>query len=170
MVDIFLCLCFVFTFYLLTICSQMCSVLQHLSAALQPSSSPPTQPLLTSTLLELNKPPVTSPSQSPFPEDTIGHQYNLEFSKVSSVSLVSLSHSSSKLSGLGDTYKDTSTAALTVSHQTEVWSLSCTLLGGWMIGWVHWKNTNEWLEFFPFLSRCIKNACIIVFSDRKHHW
>ncbi|TKS77440.1 Synaptonemal complex protein 2 [Collichthys lucidus] len=65
--------------------------------SLTQQSSPPrsplalsTLPLMTSTLLELEKPPIPSPPQSPLLEDTT-HNYgcNFDFSKVSSVSLPS---------------------------------------------------------------------------------
>ncbi|KAM6924887.1 synaptonemal complex protein 2 [Xenentodon cancila] len=98
--------------------NKMRPVQPHLSSAPQSFLSPSSQPLLTSTLLELDKPTVTSPPQSPVPEDVVGLECNLEFGKVSSGSLVSLSQSSSKSSGLS--YKDTTTAGLTVSPKTEL--------------------------------------------------
>ncbi|XP_040915914.1 synaptonemal complex protein 2-like [Toxotes jaculatrix] len=78
-----------------------------------------TRPLLTSTLSELEKPSMQSPPQSPFPEDTVNHGCLYGFSKVSSVSQVSLSQSSTKSSALISRVKDSSSAVLTVSHRTE---------------------------------------------------
>ncbi|XP_041802431.1 synaptonemal complex protein 2 [Chelmon rostratus] len=79
-----------------------------------PQSSPPqsplslsTPPLLTSTLLELGKPSMPSPPQSPFTEDTIHSGGHYSFSKVSSVSL---SLSSTKSAELGSRVQDSSTS------------------------------------------------------------
>ncbi|XP_029132895.2 synaptonemal complex protein 2, partial [Labrus bergylta] len=74
------------------------------------------QPLLTSTLLELDKPSMPSPHQSPFTEDAIQQDYYLNFSKVSSVSL---SQSSTKSSVHNKRAKDSPTSALAVSHKRE---------------------------------------------------
>lgn len=76
---------------------QMCVDQQHLSSTPQALLPPSTQALLTSTLLGLDK-PVASASSSPLPEDTVSYSCHLDFSKVSSASLVSLSHSSPKSS------------------------------------------------------------------------
>ncbi|PWA30974.1 hypothetical protein CCH79_00010636, partial [Gambusia affinis] len=80
--------------------AEMCAVQQHLSPARPSLLSPSTQPLLTSTLLELDKPPVPSAPQSPLPGVALPSGCNLDLSKVSSVSLGSLSHSSPKSSVL----------------------------------------------------------------------
>ncbi|XP_029292237.1 synaptonemal complex protein 2 isoform X3 [Cottoperca gobio] len=81
------------------------------------SQSPLSLPLLTSTLLELDKPSMPSPPQSPIPEAPV-HSSHYGFSKMSSVSWVS-SQSSTKSSVLTSTVKDSPIAALAVSHQTE---------------------------------------------------
>ncbi|XP_049921300.1 synaptonemal complex protein 2-like [Epinephelus moara] len=78
-----------------------------------------TRHLLTSTLLELDKPSMPSPPQSPIPEDTTNYGNCHDFSKVSSVSWVSQSQSSSKSSVLSSRVKDSHTAAPAVSHKTE---------------------------------------------------
>ncbi|XP_037540184.1 synaptonemal complex protein 2 [Nematolebias whitei] len=78
--------------------TEMCVDQQHLSSTPQALLPPSTQALLTSTLLELDKPPVASASSSPLPEDTVSYGCHLDFSKVSSASLASLSHSSPKSS------------------------------------------------------------------------
>ncbi|XP_043982155.1 synaptonemal complex protein 2 [Gambusia affinis] len=80
--------------------AEMCAVQQHLSPARPSLLSPSTQPLLTSTLLELDKPAVPSAPQSPLPGVALPSGCNLDLSKVSSVSLGSLSHSSPKSSVL----------------------------------------------------------------------
>ncbi|XP_024862049.1 synaptonemal complex protein 2 isoform X1 [Kryptolebias marmoratus] len=92
---------------------------QHLSSAPRALLSPSTQPLLTSTLLELDKPPVASPSSSPIPEDTVSYSCHLDFSKVSSGSLASLSHSSPKSSVLSPKIKNSSSAPMTESLKSE---------------------------------------------------
>ncbi|XP_027144283.1 synaptonemal complex protein 2 isoform X2 [Larimichthys crocea] len=90
--------------------------------SLTQQSSPPrsplalsTLPLLTSTLLELEKPPIPipSPPQSPLLEDT-AHNYgfNFDFSKVSSVSL-----SSTKSSVFSIRVKDSSAEVLDVEEE-----------------------------------------------------
>ncbi|XP_026222650.1 synaptonemal complex protein 2 isoform X2 [Anabas testudineus] len=73
-----------------------------------------TQPLLTSTLLELDKPSMPSYQQSPLPEDIVNHGLHYGFS-LSAVSQVSLSQSSTKSSGL----KCSPTASLAISHKAE---------------------------------------------------
>ncbi|KAM7404534.1 hypothetical protein PAMP_011876 [Pampus punctatissimus] len=73
------------------------------------------RPLLTSTLLELDKPSMPSPSQSPFPEDTVNRGCHYGFSKVSPLSQVSLSQSSV----LSIKVKDSPTVSLAMSHKTE---------------------------------------------------
>ncbi|KAM4738199.1 LOW QUALITY PROTEIN: synaptonemal complex protein 2 [Anableps anableps] len=99
--------------------AEICAVQQHLSSAPQSLLSPATQPLLTSTLLELDKPPVPSPPQSLFPRDTLPSGCNLDLSKVSSVSLGSLSQSSPKSSVLSQRIKDSSAAVLTMSFKEK---------------------------------------------------
>ncbi|XP_032375632.1 synaptonemal complex protein 2 isoform X3 [Etheostoma spectabile] len=91
---------------------------QHLPSTPRSPLSLSTQPLLTSTLLELDKPSMPSPPQSPLPEDTINHGSHYSFSKVSSVSWLSLSQSSTKSSLLTRRVKD-SPVALAVSHKAE---------------------------------------------------
>ncbi|XP_071331947.1 synaptonemal complex protein 2 isoform X2 [Trachinotus anak] len=94
-------------------------VQQRLSPAPRSPLSLSTLPLLTSTLLDLDKPTMPSPPQSPFPEDTVNDDRLYGFSKVSSVSQVSLSQSSIKSSVLTSRVKDSPSTALTVSHKTE---------------------------------------------------
>ncbi|KAM9350340.1 LOW QUALITY PROTEIN: synaptonemal complex protein 2 [Symphorus nematophorus] len=67
-------------------------------------------PLLTSTVLELDKPAMPSPPQSPVPEDTVHHHY--DFSKLSSVSQDSLSLSSTRSLELSDRVKESPSAVL----------------------------------------------------------
>ncbi|RVE70402.1 hypothetical protein OJAV_G00064020 [Oryzias javanicus] len=62
----------------------------------RPTFYPSTQPLLTSTLLQQKIPPVTSTPQSPYPKDSPGLVCHLDFRKVSTESLDSLSQSSAK--------------------------------------------------------------------------
>ncbi|XP_069382156.1 synaptonemal complex protein 2 [Paralichthys olivaceus] len=76
-----------------------------------------TQPLLTSSFFELEKPSLPSPPQSPFPEDNNSNLYGI--GKVSSVTRVSLSQSSTKSSVLTGRVKESPSAALTVFHKTE---------------------------------------------------
>ncbi|XP_041654666.1 synaptonemal complex protein 2 [Cheilinus undulatus] len=91
------------------------SPVQQHPPSLPPSPlSPSAQPLLTSTLLEMDRPSMPSPPQSPFPEDKQG--CTLSFSKMSSVSL---SQYSIKSSVHSRGVKDSSTSALTVSHDRE---------------------------------------------------
>ncbi|KAK2851247.1 hypothetical protein Q5P01_007523 [Channa striata] len=82
------------------------------------------KPLLTSTLLELDKPSTPSLPQLPFPEDTVNHGSHCGFSKASTGSQVSLSQSSTKSSGLMERVKDSPTAALAVSLKTEITATS----------------------------------------------
>ncbi|CAG6021345.1 unnamed protein product [Menidia menidia] len=96
---------------------ETCAVQQHLPSAPLSPLSPSTQPMLTSTLLELDNGHVTSPPQSPFPEDTVSHGCHLEFSKVSSGSFVSVNHSSTKSSVRIKRVKDSSTAALSLKSE-----------------------------------------------------
>ncbi|KAM6981964.1 synaptonemal complex protein 2 [Tautogolabrus adspersus] len=85
--------------------------------SLPESGLPPSvQPLLTSTLLELDKPSMPSPPQSPFTEDAVQQDCYLSLSKVSSVSL---SQSSTKSSVHTKKTKDSPTSALAVSHKRE---------------------------------------------------
>ncbi|XP_060930612.1 synaptonemal complex protein 2 [Limanda limanda] len=95
---------------------------QCLSPAPQSPSPVFTQPLLTSTFFELDKPSLPSPPQSPFPEDNNSNLYGI--SKVSSISRVSLSQSSTKSSLLTGRVKESPRAALTVCHKTEKTPLS----------------------------------------------
>ncbi|XP_053281245.1 synaptonemal complex protein 2 [Pleuronectes platessa] len=95
---------------------------QCLSPAPQSPSPVFTQPLLTSTFFELDKPSLPSPPQSPFPEDNNNNLYGI--SKVSSISRVSLSQSSTKSSVLTGRVKESPRAALTVFHKTEKTPLS----------------------------------------------
>ncbi|XP_027878082.1 synaptonemal complex protein 2 isoform X1 [Xiphophorus couchianus] len=80
--------------------AEICAVQQHLSPAPPSLLSPSTQPLLTSTLLELDKPSIPSAPRSPVPGVALPSGCYLDLSKVSSVSLGSLSHSSPKSSVL----------------------------------------------------------------------
>ncbi|XP_042347777.1 synaptonemal complex protein 2-like [Plectropomus leopardus] len=77
-----------------------------------------TRPLLTSTLLEQDKPSMPSPPQSPFLDDTINQGSHYGFSKVSSASWVSLSQSS-KSSVLISRVKDSPAPAPAVPHKAE---------------------------------------------------
>ncbi|XP_034446239.1 synaptonemal complex protein 2 isoform X5 [Hippoglossus hippoglossus] len=95
---------------------------QCLSPAPQSPSPVFTQPLLTSTFFELDKPSLPSPPQSPFPEDNNSNLYGI--SKVSSISRVSLSQSSSKSSVLTGRVKESPRRALTVFDKTEKTPLS----------------------------------------------
>ncbi|XP_072223279.1 uncharacterized protein sycp2 [Leuresthes tenuis] len=104
--------------------TEKCAVQQHLPSAPQSPLSLSNQPLLTSTVLELDSVRVTSSPQSPFPEDTVSHGCHLDFSKVSSGSFVSLSQSSTKSSVLSKRIKASSTAALSVSLKSEKTPLS----------------------------------------------
>ncbi|XP_014846919.1 PREDICTED: synaptonemal complex protein 2 [Poecilia mexicana] len=86
--------------------AEILPVQQHLSPVPPSLLSPSTQPLLTSTLLELDKPPVPSAHQSPLPGVALPSGCNLDLSKVSSVSLDSLSQSSPKSSVLSRNTKE----------------------------------------------------------------
>ncbi|XP_029013447.1 synaptonemal complex protein 2 isoform X2 [Betta splendens] len=95
------------------------SPVQHcLSPAPQCPLSLSTQPLLTSTLLELDKPSMPSPLKSPFPKDIANNGNHSSFG-VSAVSQGSLSLSSTKSLGLTKRVKDSPSFALAVSHKTE---------------------------------------------------
>ncbi|KAK5602052.1 hypothetical protein CRENBAI_017232 [Crenichthys baileyi] len=100
--------------------AEICAVQQHLSSAPQSYLSSSTHPLLTSTLLELDKPPVPSPPQSPFPGDTLTNGYHLDLSKVSSVSLGSLSRSSPKSSVLSSNINSTAVLTMSFKEKTPV--------------------------------------------------
>lgn len=104
-----------------SICFQISTIEQHLSSA--PHSPLSTRPLLTSTLLELDKPPLPFPAQSPFPNDTISHGHCCSLSNVSSVSQISLSSSSINSSVLTSKVKDGPTVALALSVKAEVLAL-----------------------------------------------
>uniref|UniRef100_A0AAQ5XNA1 Uncharacterized protein n=1 Tax=Amphiprion ocellaris TaxID=80972 RepID=A0AAQ5XNA1_AMPOC len=99
--------------------AEVCTVKQHLSSAPQSPLSLSTRPLLTSTLLDLDRPPVPSPAQSPFPEESINYAHHSGFSKVSSASLVSLSPSSTKSLIAMSRVKDSPTGSLTEPLKTE---------------------------------------------------
>ncbi|XP_068589399.1 synaptonemal complex protein 2 isoform X3 [Cebidichthys violaceus] len=88
---------------------------QRLPSAPQSPFSLSARHLLTSTLLELDKPSMLSPPQSPFLEVTVNHGSHYSFSKVSSVSWVSSTQSSVLTSGV----KDSPAAALPVSRKKE---------------------------------------------------
>ncbi|XP_030279267.1 synaptonemal complex protein 2 isoform X4 [Sparus aurata] len=95
---------------------------EEMSPIQQPSPLPsplslPTVPLLTSTLLELDKVSLPSPSQSPFPEDTDNHGCHYGFSKISSVSQVSLSLSSTKSSVVSVGVKDSPSAVSSIKAE-----------------------------------------------------
>ncbi|KAK2897784.1 hypothetical protein Q8A73_014164 [Channa argus] len=96
---------------------------QCLSPAAQSPLSLSTQPLLTSTLLELDKPSMPSP-QLPFPEDAANDGSHCGFSKASTVLQDSLSQSSTKSSGLMKRIKYSPTAARAISYKTEKTSSS----------------------------------------------
>ncbi|XP_074537165.1 synaptonemal complex protein 2 [Halichoeres trimaculatus] len=89
---------------------------QEPSPLLQTPLQPSAQPLLTSTLLEQDKPAMPSSPQSPYPEHTVSHSCHFSLSKVSSVSL---SQSSTKSSKHSSRVKNSVTSAFTVSHKTE---------------------------------------------------
>ncbi|XP_074501267.1 synaptonemal complex protein 2 [Sebastes fasciatus] len=76
--------------------AEISPIQQRLPSATQSPLSLSARPLLTSTLLELDKPSMPSPPDSPFPEDTVNHGSRYGYSKVSSASWVSLSLSSTK--------------------------------------------------------------------------
>ncbi|XP_047228681.1 synaptonemal complex protein 2 isoform X4 [Girardinichthys multiradiatus] len=100
--------------------AEICAVQQRLSSAPQSYLSSSTHPLLTSTFLELDKPPVPSPPQSPFPGDTLTNGYHLDLSKVSSVSLGSLSRSSPKSSVLSRNINSTAVLTMSFKEKTPV--------------------------------------------------
>ncbi|XP_076734450.1 synaptonemal complex protein 2 isoform X1 [Maylandia zebra] len=102
--------------------AKISTIEQHLSSA--PHSPLSTRPLLTSTLLELDKPPLPSPALSPFPNDTISHGHCCSLSNVSSVSQISLSSSSINSSVLTRKVKDGPTVALALSVKAEMTPLS----------------------------------------------
>ncbi|XP_054465353.1 synaptonemal complex protein 2 [Anoplopoma fimbria] len=95
--------------------AEISPIKQHLPSASQSPFSLSYRPLLTSTLLELDKPSMPSPPQSPFPEDTVNQGSHYSFSKVSSVSYVS----STQSSVITRRVKDNPTATLAVSHKKE---------------------------------------------------
>ncbi|KAM9855210.1 uncharacterized protein sycp2 [Aulostomus maculatus] len=73
---------------------------QCLFSAPQSPLSLSSHPLLTSTLLELDKPCMPSPPQSPFPDVTVGYDCHYGLTEVSPVSQVSLNQSSAKSSSV----------------------------------------------------------------------
>ncbi|XP_034393537.1 synaptonemal complex protein 2 [Cyclopterus lumpus] len=95
--------------------AEMNPIKERLPSAPQSPFSLSARPLLTSTLLELDKPSIPSPSQSPLPEDTFNHGSHYSFSKVSSVSWVS----STQSSVLTSRVKDSPVAALAVTSTKE---------------------------------------------------
>ncbi|KAJ4934026.1 hypothetical protein JOQ06_006833, partial [Pogonophryne albipinna] len=90
--------------------AEISSIQQSLHSAPPPPLSPSARPLLTSTFLEQEKPPMSSPPQSPIPEVTVSSRY--DFSKMSSVSWVSSQSSTSRVKGSPDD-------SLAVSHKRE---------------------------------------------------
>ncbi|KAI9530932.1 hypothetical protein NQZ68_000423 [Dissostichus eleginoides] len=96
--------------------AEISSIQQSLHSAPPLPLSPSARPLLTSTFLELEKPPMSSPPQSPIPEVTVSSRYG--FSKMSSVSWVS-SQSSTKSSVLTSRVKESPDDSLAVSHKRE---------------------------------------------------
>ncbi|XP_033942241.1 synaptonemal complex protein 2 isoform X2 [Pseudochaenichthys georgianus] len=96
--------------------AEISSIQQSLHSAPPSPLSPSARPLLTSTFLEQEKPPMTSPPQSPIPEVTVSSRYG--FSKMSSVSWVS-SQSSTKSSVLTSRVKESPDDSLAVSHKRE---------------------------------------------------
>ncbi|XP_068454092.1 synaptonemal complex protein 2 isoform X2 [Clinocottus analis] len=93
--------------------AEMNPIKECLPSAPQSPFSLSARPLLTSTLLELEKASNSSPPQSPFPEDNHGSHYSL--SKVSSVSWVA----STQSSVLTSRVKESPAVALAVSHKKE---------------------------------------------------
>ncbi|XP_063745820.1 synaptonemal complex protein 2 [Eleginops maclovinus] len=101
------------------LCAAETSPIQQSLHSVPPSPlSPSTEPLLTSTLLELEKPYMSSPPQSPNPEITVSRSSHYGFRKMSSVSWVS-SQSSTKSSDLPSQVKESPNDALSLSHKTE---------------------------------------------------
>ncbi|KAG7520462.1 hypothetical protein JOB18_029913 [Solea senegalensis] len=91
---------------------------QHcLSPAPLSPLSLPIQPLMTSTLLELDKPPTPSP-QSPFPEDIVHHGSLYGFS-MSEISEGSLSQLSTKSVMITSKVEDSQSLSLSVFNETE---------------------------------------------------
>nr|XP_020471326.1 synaptonemal complex protein 2 isoform X3 [Monopterus albus] len=84
-----------------------------------PQSPLSTQPLLTSTLFELDKPSMPSPPQLPFPEDSVNHGHHYDYSKMSSVSQVLLSQSSTESSVWTSRVNDSPTAVPLVPQKAE---------------------------------------------------
>lgn len=127
----------------------------QMSPIQQPSPLPsplslPTVPLLTSTLLELDKVSLPSPSQSPFPEDTDNHGRHYGFSKISSVSQVSLSLSSTKSSVVSVGVKDSPTAVLSVKAEVG-FNHTCDVF--WLI------DCNVWMD--ASTERALMRNCVI---------
>ncbi|XP_035513508.1 synaptonemal complex protein 2-like [Morone saxatilis] len=90
--------------------AEMSPIQQHQNSSPRSPLSLSTLPLLTST--QLDKPPLPSPPQSPFREDTVNYGHHYGFSKVSSVSL-----SSTKSSVLSNRIKDSPTAVLAINTE-----------------------------------------------------
>ncbi|XP_028266468.1 synaptonemal complex protein 2 [Parambassis ranga] len=82
-----------------------------------------TKPLLSSTVIEMDNPPMPSPPQSPFHRDSVNYSHQNGLSKESSLSLDSLSQSSTKSSILSCRDKNSS-VLLAVSRETENTPLS----------------------------------------------
>ncbi|XP_058499749.1 synaptonemal complex protein 2 isoform X5 [Solea solea] len=95
---------------------------QCLSPAPLSPLSLPIQPLMTSTLLELDKPPTPSP-QSPFPEDIVHHGSLYGFS-MSEISEGSLSQLSTKSVMITSKVEDSQSLSLSVFNETEKTPLS----------------------------------------------
>ncbi|XP_008273995.1 synaptonemal complex protein 2 [Stegastes partitus] len=104
--------------------AEMGTVQQRPSSAAQSNFTLSARPLLTSTLLELDKPPVPSPPQSPSPEDSVNCGHHSGFSKVSSASLVSLSQSSIKSLVMSSRIKGSPAASVATSFKAEKTPLS----------------------------------------------
>ncbi|XP_076019485.1 synaptonemal complex protein 2 [Genypterus blacodes] len=94
------------------------SPVEALLSVLQSPFLLPSQPLLASTGLRLDKSSVPSPLQSPSLGDTFGHRLHYDFSKVSPMSHISLSNSSTKSSSPSRVKGNTS-AAQAVAHKVE---------------------------------------------------
>ncbi|XP_071372422.1 synaptonemal complex protein 2 [Centroberyx affinis] len=98
---------------------EMSPIQQPLSSAPQSPLSLSSQHLLTSTALELDKSSMPSPTQLQTPGDTLNHGLCYDSIKVSPVSRVSLSQSSTKSSVPIARVKGSATAALVLVHKME---------------------------------------------------
>lgn len=140
-------------------CFQMSPLQQHQTSP--PPSPLPTAPLLTSTLLELDKPPIPLLPQSPFPEGTVNHCCHYGFSELSSISQVSLSLSSIHSSVLSSSYKESSTAVLDCKAEvvlSQLFSLiffCCWLIiFGWMYSYIEIPHLllMKWVTILSILT------------------